>query len=66
MADKKLKPCPFCGSAIVGWPFINAQQGLHLICCSDCGAQGPVKTVPYDQGFEAAKDAWNERKGFES
>lgn len=57
MSDE-FKPCPFCGSKIVGALQESTRQGdiLDSINCGVCGACGPVNFEPHE-----FRDQWNAR-----
>ncbi len=59
--DKRLKRCPFCGSADV-----FTERADYVACyvrCNDCSARGPIETQLSDReampGRAAARKAWN-------
>ena len=55
--------CPFCGSHNVG-PAYNKHPSGHeitMICCTDCGACGPVRVYSNEWDNEEAEAAWNKR-----
>ncbi len=52
MAEKELKPCPFCG----GRAQMNYDGARKLILCSEC----LIRTESYDT-YEKARDIWNRR-----
>ena len=39
MTDKKLKPCPFCGSANI---YVGRRYGGTFVECSQCKCKGPI------------------------
>lgn len=51
---EKLKPCPFCGSAMIG--LASVEFGETQAFCDNCGA----KTESY-MSVKNAVDAWNRR-----
>lgn len=53
MAEKELKPCPFCG----GRAQMNYDGARKLILCSEC----LIRTESYDT-YEKARDVWNRRE----
>ena len=52
------KPCPFCGSDIVGWLDQTLYGGYHEICieCRKCHSRGPSDIM-----MKVALEKWNER-----
>lgn len=62
-----LLPCPFCGAVVPRDPeFCSTERG-PVLCCPDCGAQGPYSfkeevcgSETEEQRREAGK-AWNKR-----
>jgi hypothetical protein len=52
--DAKLKPCPFCANAIRNE--LTHVNGLSVVGCDQCGAQGPTS---WSELF--AKRKWNQR-----
>jgi len=41
-----VKPCPFCGFANLYWDsMIIDQEEQHFLCCTECGAEGPISPV---------------------
>ena len=55
MDSSDLKPCPFCGSEILG---IAEEDGFYAVICGTCEARGGVR----DEQFLAI-NAWNHRFG---
>lgn len=53
-----LKPCPFCGSSIVGVIEESDRPGdvLGVVSCGCCGASGPSLCEP-----EEMVPRWNQR-----
>ena len=49
----RLKPCPFCGCAAMGWT--QGSIGFSVIC-SECAAEGPIEPTQAE-----ADTAWNQR-----
>ena len=54
------KPCPWCGSNLVGYRFENTfsdarTYGIQMMCCM-CRSTGPIRTTKYK-----ARKAWNKR-----
>ena len=60
--NKKLLPCPFCGSEAFIMEFDGWETG-----CRTCGAYGPFRTPDgfEHQDEETARALWNNRKNFE-
>ena len=55
--EEKLKPCPFCGSVVIGKDKTNCGCfAFYFICCKKCGAKSA-----YYQTKNSAIDAWNKR-----
>jgi Lar family restriction alleviation protein len=54
-----LLPCPFCGSADVGYYAFTC-----VIRCHDCGTEGPIDALR-DQGRLVAAELWNRRANAE-
>lgn len=52
MPHPNLLPCPFCGSADVGF---SAEDGHDFVVCSNCGAEVPFGCK------ETCIAAWNQR-----
>lgn len=67
-----LKPCPFCGSGLVGY-WLDTSQGQKWgsVYCANCDAKGPDVRTNYKNSESepwhvwAAKE-WNERVGHEN
>lgn len=61
-----MKPCPFCKSTDVGYgyPTHPDGRGLVTISCSQCGANGPVRTYtnhPDVDDDDEAEASWDLR-----
>lgn len=57
-----LKPCPFCGSEVVG---LFAVSAMPHVTCGGCGADGPAfecRREDRDAARAEAVRAWNVRK----
>lgn len=58
-----MKPCPFCGSDDVGYGYRAHPDGreLTMIACSNCGANGPVRTYASQWDDDEAEASWDKR-----
>ena len=58
-----MKPCPFCGSDDVGYGYGTRPDGreLAMIACSNCGANGPVRTYESGGDDDEAEASWDKR-----
>lgn len=62
----KLKPCPFCGSAVY---MAQNYLGQKYVCCLECGAcvwgkdtdDWRISKLGEKKAEKAAADAWNRR-----
>ena len=59
MADRELKPCPFCG----GKAKYICSMPYNAVKCTKCGTLGKTVVDSYEQqdGKAEAIEAWNRR-----
>lgn len=59
IADKSLKPCPFCGGTVTIWD-IRGFGVLRVLECPDCRTRFLIPWNKAEDG-EALKRHWNRR-----
>lgn len=62
-----MKPCPFCASNDVGYGYRTHPDGheIVMIACSNCGANGPVRTYENEWDDDEAAASWSKRHNVE-